>query len=496
MSFSAITREQGGGPVAGRSWRVVFFLAVFLGTLWTVESVGEVQADTPKTPAIRLLVVPTHIQARDAIIRATSGVPFEQIVREQSTGPERARGGYLGRVDPATLSPSVRAALAKTRVGRLSPVFETEGGFGVLQVLTNREEREVEARLLRKPEALELLGKGIELGKQGDVDGAVKLLAQAVELDPGLADAQYNLGIGLWRLKQWEAAIRAMQEAAWLQPDDYDAHMRLGAWLAASGRRGEAVAEYERAVGLNIESPDAWMKLAQVYDAAGRGRAAMEAYRRVLGLLGRDDPLVLEALLRAALQAEDGPTAVDAARKLLARRSDHEGFLLLGDALMLSKQPEAAIQEYRKAVALAPGEARGHLEAGRRLCANESAGAGDRATDRGGPDRTEPAGTLSVALPPLRAVGPSGSGHRGAAGRYRRLCLRRPRCPGRVGGSARHPLRTGRHEPRGGGRALHRPDATRPVRISNVSSRHPLRVRIQHLLTVPQDALCNGIGGA
>ncbi|HEX7548543.1 MAG TPA: peptidylprolyl isomerase, partial [Candidatus Methylomirabilis sp.] len=171
--------ERGSGPAgAGRSLRVVFLLAVFLGTFWTVEGVGAGQSGTPKTPAIRLLVVPTQIQARDAIIQATSGVPFDQIVREQSTGPERARGGYLGRVDPATLSPSVRAALAKTRVGRLSPAFETEGGFGVLQVLTDREEREAEARLLRKPEALDLLGKGIDLGKQGDVEGAVKLLAQ------------------------------------------------------------------------------------------------------------------------------------------------------------------------------------------------------------------------------------------------------------------------------------------------------------------------------
>jgi tetratricopeptide (TPR) repeat protein len=194
------------------------------------------------------------------------------------------------------------------------------------------------------------------------VEGAVKLLAQAVELDPGLADAQYNLGIGLWRLNQSEAAIRAMQEAARLQPDDYDAHMRLGAWLAASGRRGEAVVEYERAAGLKIESPEAWMRLAQVYDAAGRSRPAVEAYRRVLGLLGRDDPLVLEALLSAAMHAEDGPTAVEAAQKFLARRPDHEGFLLLGDALLLSKQPEAAIQEYRKAIALAPSAARGHLK--------------------------------------------------------------------------------------------------------------------------------------
>ncbi len=357
-----IRGKRGSGLAgAGRSLLVVLLLLVFLGTFWTVEDVGGAQVGAPKTPAIRLLVVPTENQAREAIIQATSGVPFDKIIREQSIGPERARGGYLGRVDPAILSSSVLAALATTRAGRLSPVFEMEGGFGVLQVLTDREERETEERLLRQPEALDLLARGTEIGKQGDVEGAVALLSRAVELDPGLADAQFNLGIGLWRLGRSEAAIRAMQEAARLQPDDYDAHMRLGAWLAVGARYGDAVAEYERATGLRIESPEAWLKLAQVYEAAGKSRAAVEAYRRVLGLLGRDDPLVLEALLKAALRAEDGPTAVDAARRLLARRSDHEGFLLLGDALLLSKQAEAAIQEYKKAVALAPNAARGHL---------------------------------------------------------------------------------------------------------------------------------------
>ena len=36
--------------------------------------------------------------------------------------------------------------------------------------------------------------------------------------------------------------------------------------------------------------------------------------------------------------------------------------MLLGDALLLSKKPEAAIQEYRKAIALAPSATRGYLK--------------------------------------------------------------------------------------------------------------------------------------
>jgi tetratricopeptide (TPR) repeat protein len=360
-----VFRDRSDGRVgAGRVFRAAQLLVTLLGLIAAGLIVGEARADAPTTPAIRILVVKTEAEARDALARANSGVAFDQIVRERSIGPERGRGGYLGRVDPAGLPPSIRGVLARTRSGRLSAVFETEGGFGVLQVLTDQEEKEAEARLRQEPEARDLLKRGTDLGRQGDIEGAVALLTRAIELDPGLGDAHFNLGIGLYRLGRREDAIREMQEAVRLQPSDFDAHMRLGAWLSAAGQLGEAVAEFERATALRMESLDAWLRLAQAYDAAGRGRAAVEAYRRVLGLLGRDDPLILEALLKAATQAKDGPTAVEVARKLLARRSDHEGFLALGDALMLNGESEAAIREYQKAVALAPNSARGHARLG------------------------------------------------------------------------------------------------------------------------------------
>lgn len=349
---------------ARRALRAVPCLIAVLGLVSTGPMSGAAQAGVPMTPAIRLLVVKTDAEAKEALTRAESGVPFDQIVRELSIGPERARGGYLGRLDPNSLSPSIRAALARTRSGRLSAVFETEGGFGVLQVLTDQEEREAEARLRQEPEARDLLKRGTDLGRQGDIEGAVGLLTRAIELDPGLADAHFNLAIGLYRLGQKDRAIREMQKAARLQPSDFDAHMRLGAWLSATEQPAEAVGEFERATALRMESLDAWLRLAQAYEAAGRGRAAVEAYRRVLGLLGRDDPLVLEALFKAATQAKDGPTAVEIARKLLARRSDHEGFLALGDALLLNGDSDAAIREYQKAIALAPNSARGHAKLG------------------------------------------------------------------------------------------------------------------------------------
>ena len=317
-------------------------------------------AASPRTPAIRILVAKTAAEARDAIALHATGVPFDRIVRERSIGPERERGGYLGRVDAALLSPAARAAVTATRPGRLTSVFPTEDGFGVIQVLTDREAQEEEERVRREPEAEQALARGTDLGRQGDLEGAVALLRRAVELNPTLADGHFNLAVALARLGRTDAAIAAMQEVVRLQPRDFEAHSRLGGWFSGQNRHEEAVAHFERAAALDVNSQDAWLKLARSYEAAGRTRAAVGAYRRVLGLLGRDEAALLEALLRVATAAPDGPAAVDAARRLRALRPGHEGFLTVGDALVLNGEFEAAVREYTMAVALAPRAVRAH----------------------------------------------------------------------------------------------------------------------------------------
>lgn len=315
----------------------------------------------PRTnPGIRMLVVKTEAEAREAVSQHAAGLAFDQIIRERSIGPERARGGYLGRVDAAALSPAARAAVVNTRAGQLTAPFSTQDGFGVIQVLTDREEQEEEARLSREPEALQALKEGTERGKQGDLEGAVTLLRRAADLNPLLVDAHFNLAVAFARLGRTDAAIAAMKEVVRLHPKDHDAYIRLGTWLSGQGRHGEAIASLERAVALEMDSQDAWLKLAQSYEAAGRAQAAVGAYRRTLGLVGRDDPALLEALLRVATAASDGPTAVDAARRLRPLRPGHEGFLVVGDALTLNGEFDSAAREYRMAVGLAPDSVRAH----------------------------------------------------------------------------------------------------------------------------------------
>ena len=192
------------------------------------------------------------------------------------------------------------------------------------------------------------------------MEGAIALLQQAVEANPDLADAHFNLAIVYGRLNRLDAAMAAMREVIRRHPDDAEALMRLGGWLFDRGLYADACETYERAVTLHMDSGDAWLKLAQSYDAAGKPRAAVAAYRRVLGLLGRDDPAVLGALFRAAIRAEEGSAAVEAARKLRVFQPGREGFLTLGEALLTDGQPDAAAREFQMAAALAPTSVRAY----------------------------------------------------------------------------------------------------------------------------------------
>jgi tetratricopeptide (TPR) repeat protein len=347
------------GPKA-RAWRQIlgrlgWSLVVGILAGWLLPfgaTAGALQAETPIP--LRIIVLPTEREAREVAAAIAKGAPFERLVRERSVGPERERGGYLGRVKPATLSREAQAALARLGRNRLTPVFPAEGGFAVLQVVSEPVARLLDESIRQEAEAERLLEEGTEAGKRGELADAAELLARAVQLNPNLVDGHYNLAIASRRLGQQGQAVAAMRRVVELKPDDYEARLGLGTWLAEAGQHAEAGVHLERAAMLRMDSRDAWYRLAQSYEAAGRPRDALGAYRRVLALLGKEDPALLVDILRVAMRAKDGAAAVDAARRLHAFTPGHRGFLLVGRALLVQGDNQAALLELEKAVALEP----------------------------------------------------------------------------------------------------------------------------------------------
>jgi tetratricopeptide (TPR) repeat protein len=348
---AAARRPRGGRALARRTSLLLVLLCV-------ISQLGVRAGWAEEARGIRILVVASEAEARRALEALQAGTPFPQLVRERSTGPAREAGGYLGRVDPDTLTAEARAALAATPRGGLSPITPVKEGFAIFQVLGVEEERALEARARNLPEALALLEQGTRLARDGDLEGAAAALARAIELDPDLTDAHFNLAVVERRRGRPDAAIAALQRVIELVPDDVDAYVRLGLLYFDRKAYGEAIEAYGRAATYAKDSLEAWVGLAESYELSGNPAAAVPAYQQAIALAGKDERILYPGLYRTAMQAGNGPVAVQAARKLQTFQGGHDTFLALGDALLLNGEPAAAITEFQKAAALRPTSAR------------------------------------------------------------------------------------------------------------------------------------------
>ena len=148
--------------------------------------------------------------------------------------------------------------------------------------------------------------------QQGDFDAAVAALARALELDPGVAEANGTLGYIYLRQGRLPEAERALRAELAMRPGDLTARHRLAATLELAGRpeeavpllrsvlqarpgmadaryllgkallrqgsTGEAVGHLEAAVRLDPEGANAHYQLGQAYQRLGRGADAAREF--------------------------------------------------------------------------------------------------------------------------------------------------------------------------------------------------------------------------
>lgn len=183
-----------------------------------------------------------------------------------------------------------------------------------------------------------MLGRALRL--QGDLAGALAILAPLGASQPRAASAHVELGVTLGALGRGGEAIAALRRAVDLRPDLADAWRALGDELGLAGDSQGADAAYARAIQASVRDPD----LLEAAAALCEGRLA-----------------VAERQLRAVLRAR--PTDVAALRMLaeigarLGRYEDAE--ILLARSLELA--PSFAAARYNYATVLyrqnRPGEA-------------------------------------------------------------------------------------------------------------------------------------------
>ncbi len=204
------------------------------------------------------------------------------------------------------------------------------------------------------------LAAGTELLDQGRYEAAVRALREAVDTDPGSADAHNALGAALEQAGHPEDARLHYQRAVALEPDLATARANLGVLLGRLGDLDGAVLHLEAAARLDPGQADVHIALGAALEARGHPAAAAAAFRDALA---RDPSrgrahLRLGVLLGEAGELEDALSHLRKAT-VLAPESG-EARHLLSVALFRLGDPAAALEQERLAIALA--EAAGHAD--------------------------------------------------------------------------------------------------------------------------------------
>lgn len=123
--------------------------------------------------------------------------------------------------------------------------------------------------------------RGCQLDVDGDrAEDAIAAYSRAIELDPGLAAAQTNLGNVHYRRGERERARSCYEQACAVEPEQPQAHYNLANLYEEEGDLEMAIAEYRRALAADPEFVDAHFNLAMTLEALGSRRQACAHWRK------------------------------------------------------------------------------------------------------------------------------------------------------------------------------------------------------------------------
>lgn len=171
------------------------------------------------------------------------------------------------------------------------------------------------------------------LVRQGDLDGAIRLLQEAAEARPQDVDVLLMLGSALSHIPRRSEAVQALLRAIELSPGEARVHASAGTVFAKLGEHDAALQVLERAVSLDPGLGDAHLNIALIL-------AARQEFDRASGHLSK------------ALAIESDTARLARLRFLKGKLQTEEGRL------------EEAVEEFRLSVALDPGSGEAHLALG------------------------------------------------------------------------------------------------------------------------------------
>jgi len=200
---------------------------------------------------------------------------------------------------------------------------------------------------------------GVIALQTGDTATGVRLIGEAIAINPKAAAAHFNLGNALRALGRPDEAVASYDRALALRPDA-ETHFNRANALKELRRLDEALAGYDRALALDPDGAAAWYNRGNALKELGRPEEALVSYDRAL-FLRADYPDAHNNrgnALRDLKRMEEALASYD--RALSLRPDDAETHNNRGNALKELRRLDEAIASYDRAIALQPDHADSH----------------------------------------------------------------------------------------------------------------------------------------
>ncbi len=126
--------------------------------------------------------------------------------------------------------------------------------------------------------------QGVQAFEAGRLEQARQSFEAALALAPGRASVLLNLGITLFRLKQWNEALPLLQRAAAADPGQADVWSFLGLTHEAIGQWQAALDPLARALKLAPEHAGLWLAYGRCHARIGSVESALTAFDRAVTL--------------------------------------------------------------------------------------------------------------------------------------------------------------------------------------------------------------------
>jgi tetratricopeptide (TPR) repeat protein len=226
-------------------------VSTFLLSISPVFCVGQ-GAPLPGV-GLRIIVVDSSDDARQVLESLKKGADFAALAKLKSTDATAEDGGYMGKVDPATLRPELREGLKGVEPGQTTGIIKLPTGYAIVKLLPALESPEVKNA---SPARIQpLVSTGIiryapNVGGKNEADLAFRSLPKADGWSQDLRSLceirRKSLSIMIDRLEKDQLLdIRGLAAGSAL--DQIQAHYGLANLYAYQGVMDRAVAQWESA---------------------------------------------------------------------------------------------------------------------------------------------------------------------------------------------------------------------------------------------------------